>query len=86
MTHPRGTILRAPGDTPVIIVTPGEHRARLLIGDVDWTLPSRVVTCLHAHGYEPAGVEDDAAIERRLAQASEALRVRRTGLSTEVAA
>ena len=75
VTHPRYHPARAGRHA-------GDHRhARrapyaLLIGDVDWTLPSRVVTCLHAHGYGAGRCrKDDATIRRRLARTSEALRV-----------
>ena len=78
--HPRGTVLHAEGDTPVTIVEPGERRTRVLIGDVDYLLPTTTIRDVIAGmGYQVAGREDDATLEQRLARASEALRVRRTG-------
>ncbi len=83
----RGTILHAPGDAQLTIVTCGETKTRLLIEATDpdggtltcdWTLPAslveRTIACM---GYVPVGVEDPDVLLERVALAAAQLRVQR---------
>lgn len=68
MLMTRGNIYNAPGDAPVTIVTPGRERTRVLVGDLDWTFPTRlVVRTLSRLGYAFTSAEDPEVLQVRVA-------------------